>query len=257
MKRKRQEIFRAIEHERFYQDRKWGPLEKQNEQEPLNWIATLFEELREADQAIGKDEFFLELVQVAAVAIAALEQMSPDELDEMVRKHRGIGVLQPVYGMPMPPGGREGGDHMKTIWKFPLVRPKVNRIAMPKGARILKTSGETGENSPNIWALVDSDAEKEDRFFLVTGTGHGIPDIEGASEKYVGTFFTAVDDSHPMAPLLPRVLVYHVFELPDIGVAKQVAEALGDKWTNGEPECGMCGDAGRISGDIPCPKCGS
>ncbi|NMC34573.1 MAG: hypothetical protein GYA36_19295 [Veillonellaceae bacterium] len=145
---------------------------------------------------------------------------------------------------------------MSTIWKFQLVRPNVNRIAMPKGARVFKTSNETKENYPNLWAIVDPTAEKEDRFFLVTGTGHTIPDIEGVTEKYVGTFFTDVDDSHPMAPLLPRVLVYHVFELPDIGVAKRVAEALGDKWTNGEPECEMCGGAGRISGDILCPKCG-
>jgi hypothetical protein len=108
MKRKREEIFRAIEHERTYQDRKWGPLEKQNNRDVERWLSAVREELAEAEEAydISDDParaFALEMVQVAAVAIAALEQLSPDEMDESVRKHRKIGALAALHGVPMPP----------------------------------------------------------------------------------------------------------------------------------------------------------
>ena len=44
MTRKRDEIFRAIEYERYYQDRKWGPLEQQNGCDAVAWLNTIHEE---------------------------------------------------------------------------------------------------------------------------------------------------------------------------------------------------------------------
>lgn len=53
---------------------------------------------------------------------------------------------------------------------------------MPCGATIL--SVQTHKGHPKLWALVDTDAPSETRFFCVVGTGH-LVDFKGA---YIGTF---------------------------------------------------------------------
>lgn len=83
---------------------------------------------------------------------------------------------------------------MKTIWKWTL-SPDCT-IEMPKGAKILAIQEQC--NKPQMWALVDPEAEKESRHFLTIGTGHRINMDLG---EYHGTF--QVDGG---------ALVFHVFE---------------------------------------------
>lgn len=84
---------------------------------------------------------------------------------------------------------------MKTVWKFPLVE----KIEMPMRAEILSISTQGGE--PMIWALVNPEAKKEVREFMVFGTGHNVP----SGLIYRGTFLQAAD-----------ALVWHVFENPGL-----------------------------------------
>lgn len=87
------DVVEAIRLERAYQDAKWGKLDEQNDRDPECWIETLREELSEAEDADFRNEpknFILELVQVAAVAIAALQQLGPKDLEERVKKHRSL-----------------------------------------------------------------------------------------------------------------------------------------------------------------------
>ena len=95
----RKAIFAAIEEERSYQDRKYGPVLV----DPANhtgqgpgghelgaWCLVLRKELHEAEDAVihggfqharGRNSVRAELVQIAAVAVAALEQHGLEEDD--------------------------------------------------------------------------------------------------------------------------------------------------------------------------------
>jgi NTP pyrophosphatase (non-canonical NTP hydrolase) len=67
-------IVEAIKQERVCQDAKWG---KQNHP-PVVWLTILMEEVGEAAKAIlSHDEgnYRTELIQVAAVAVAAIESL--------------------------------------------------------------------------------------------------------------------------------------------------------------------------------------
>jgi GDP-D-mannose dehydratase len=70
----RVEVFAAIDRERLHQKRKWGHVEHSVQA----WLLVVEEELAEAKRdwvRTGKDEAALrELVQVAACAVAALEE---------------------------------------------------------------------------------------------------------------------------------------------------------------------------------------
>lgn len=72
-------------------------------------------------------------------------------------------------------------------------------VALPKDAEILDVQAQ-GVN-PCLWALVDRDAETEQRIFRIVGTGHGLGD---AVEQmvYVSTF-----------QMLEGELVFHAFEV--------------------------------------------
>jgi hypothetical protein len=83
---------------------------------------------------------------------------------------------------------------MKTIWKFEL--PKQGKILMPKGAEILTV--QTQNEIPCIWAVVNPDADKEERTFVIYGTGFEFQLID---YKYIGTF-----------QMHSHGLVFHVFE---------------------------------------------
>jgi hypothetical protein len=65
---------------------------------------------------------------------------------------------------------------------------------MPEGAHVLTVGMQVGEII--AWATVDPDAPREERTFLVRGTGHKLNGREG---RYIGTVF-------------PGSLVFHVFE---------------------------------------------
>ncbi|MBC8420263.1 MAG: hypothetical protein H8E10_16885 [Desulfobacterales bacterium] len=65
-------VIKLILRERKRQDEKWG--EQNNE--PLRWMAILSEEVGETNKAILENnivDYVEELIQVAAVAVAALE----------------------------------------------------------------------------------------------------------------------------------------------------------------------------------------
>jgi len=83
---------------------------------------------------------------------------------------------------------------MKTIWKYALDFQTI--VDIPKGAKVLTVQEQRGD--PQLWAIVDPDAETEKRTFIIYGTGHNMPDDPG---EYVGTF-----------QQLGGNLVFHVFE---------------------------------------------
>lgn len=86
----------------------------------------------------------------------------------------------------------------KTIWKYQLVAESV-KIEMPIGAEILTVQIQDGIAC--LWALVDPNADKEERIIEVFGTGHPVPYDMGVSRKYIATF-----------QLNGGTLVYHAFE---------------------------------------------
>ncbi|MBU0846654.1 hypothetical protein KKH23_05640 [Patescibacteria group bacterium] len=83
---------------------------------------------------------------------------------------------------------------MKTIWKYTIPLEGRFSIGMPVDAEILCLQIQHGE--PRIWALVDPDAEIEEREFVLYGTGHPIE----RTGSYVGTYQTGS-------------FVFHVFEV--------------------------------------------
>ena len=76
-KQRQEEIFNKVFEERKNQDAKWG---EQNH-EPYKWMAILGEEVGESNKAVlendfgngSLDDYRKEMIQVAAVAIAAIE----------------------------------------------------------------------------------------------------------------------------------------------------------------------------------------
>ncbi len=84
-----EEILQEIRDERARQDAKWG---SQRHLPPYTWMTILMEEVGEVAQAALKRDpnYATELVQVAAVAVAALES------------YRMLRTLKEVTGNEMP-----------------------------------------------------------------------------------------------------------------------------------------------------------
>lgn len=59
---------------------------------------------------------------------------------------------------------------MKTIWKFPLAVTDKQTVSMPKGSRILSANEQHGQVC--IWALVNTEAEREEKSIAIVGTGN-------------------------------------------------------------------------------------
>ena len=78
----RSAIYSAIDKERLYKDQKWGPLESRSH-EAGAWLTVLRVELREAEEAWAKRpddaDCLREILQIAAVCVAALEQFGVHE----------------------------------------------------------------------------------------------------------------------------------------------------------------------------------
>jgi hypothetical protein len=78
---------------------------------------------------------------------------------------------------------------MKTVWKYSLHMTNnkmLCELAMPRGARILHT--ETWDQFICMWALVETDAPFENRFFRVFSTGEEIKtEAENSPAIYVGS----------------------------------------------------------------------
>jgi hypothetical protein len=84
----------------------------------------------------------------------------------------------------------------RTIWRFPIPAKSEFELELPQGARVVHVGCK--DDAPDMWVLLDKDAEPELRGFLVLATGERVPD---RSRDYLGTFFT--DDGQ---------LVWHLFD---------------------------------------------
>lgn len=82
---------------------------------------------------------------------------------------------------------------LKTIWKYEL-QPECT-LDMPIGAQVLSVREQGGAIC--LWALVNPNAEKEQRHFVGFGTGHDVLDRP----------MQFIDSAHLGS------LVFHVFEL--------------------------------------------
>lgn len=89
---------------------------------------------------------------------------------------------------------------MKTVYKYSVVGGGSFFLDMPEGARIL--SVQTQRDAPCIWALVDTNARKKVRQFILTGTGQPISCETDWSMLFIGTF-----------QLLGGDVVLHLFEV--------------------------------------------
>lgn len=69
---------------------------------------------------------------------------------------------------------------MKTIYKYELEGRHVTMLKMPKGANVVSFDMQNGKYC--IWAIVNTEAPMEERFFSVVGTGWEIED----NECYIG-----------------------------------------------------------------------
>ena len=88
-----------------------------------------------------------------------------------------------------------------VIWKFSLMVIDRQTITMPVNAEILSVQMQAGVLC--MWAVVDPDAEREQRLFEILGTGHAVPDVGKDVAR------------HHLATVQARggELVWHVFEL--------------------------------------------
>lgn len=86
---------------------------------------------------------------------------------------------------------------MHTIWKFPIPQADCFTLELPKHARFLDV--QVQYTKPVAWFLIDPDAEKGPRRFVVAGTGHPIPEQEKLT--HLGTF-----------QLFNGELIVHLFE---------------------------------------------
>lgn len=84
MKTNRENAFEAINQERLHQDKKWGTVEERPHT-VAEWILIAEAELAEAKHAWAKEcsdqKALEELLQVAAVVVAALEQNRMEAID--------------------------------------------------------------------------------------------------------------------------------------------------------------------------------
>ena len=90
---------------------------------------------------------------------------------------------------------------MKTIYKYPI--PLISAefdMELPVGAVIL--SFQIQNKIPCIWAMIDKDADKEQRHFRFYATGYPIVEIsKDLNLHYIGTVQTSGG------------LVWHLFEI--------------------------------------------
>lgn len=86
----------------------------------------------------------------------------------------------------------------KQIYKYKLKTAVNQTLNLPIGAEILCVQMQ-GENMC-LWALVDPNADIEERIIEIYGTGHPINYDMGISRKYISTV------------QVNQYLVFHIFE---------------------------------------------
>jgi len=91
---------------------------------------------------------------------------------------------------------------MLSIFKYPVLIQDHFTLELPKDAKILTVQTQRG--TPQLWAMVDSETEKEKRYFRLTGTGHPLGDDYLRIINYIGTF-----------QMVNGTLVFHLFEIKE------------------------------------------
>lgn len=93
---------------------------------------------------------------------------------------------------------------MHTIWKFEIPIMDNFTLELPDGARFLDVQTQSigivvfSVEKPQAWFLLNPEAKKVTRHFVLVGTGH--PVLMPEKLTYLGTFQI-------------RSLVFHLFEL--------------------------------------------
>lgn len=86
---------------------------------------------------------------------------------------------------------------MKVVYKYKL-EDGTNILTLPYGAELLKV--DIQNDSPILWALIDTGEEDQERIVKIVGDGH--PMRKDVRLSYINTFF--VDGG---------AFVFHAFEL--------------------------------------------
>lgn len=89
---------------------------------------------------------------------------------------------------------------MLTIYKWAIPIKDYFTLELPKNAKILTIQTQRG--TPQLWAMVDSETEKETRHFRLSGTGHPLGNDYLRIINYIGTF-----------QIENGALVFHLFEV--------------------------------------------
>jgi len=74
----------------------------------------------------------------------------------------------------------------KSIFKYTLETTDKQIVKLPIGSEILTI--QTQFEEPQLWALVNSTEEREDRIIEIFGTGHPIHCDMGVERKYISTY---------------------------------------------------------------------
>lgn len=64
----------------------------------------------------------------------------------------------------------------RVVWKFPIAIGPVTTISIPRSAQVRLAALDPASGDPAIWVELDPEAAREDRRFVIYGTGH---EIEG------------------------------------------------------------------------------
>ena len=88
-------------------------------------------------------------------------------------------------------------SEIRKVFKYALKIGGITNLKLPKGAQALHV--DVQGSLPQLWALVDPEAEKQKRCFLFVATGQP---IERADLRHVSTFM--MDGGK---------FVFHVFEV--------------------------------------------
>ena len=87
---------------------------------------------------------------------------------------------------------------MRTIWKYELDITDSQTLEMPINADILTV--QIQRETAQLWALVNPELSKENRYIQIYGTGHNV--TEDLDLKYISTIQLQSGD-----------LIFHIFEV--------------------------------------------
>jgi hypothetical protein len=73
---------------------------------------------------------------------------------------------------------------MRTIYKYTLPFMEVSKLKLPKGAKVIRCDGFDGFIF--MWAIIDTEAEIEERTFYLFKTGAKMPDDILERYRYLG-----------------------------------------------------------------------